>query len=190
MTKPRQSSRTVIFGSVALLALVALAATSGTKTSTPTSSAQKTKATAATTAKEAPKGVGKVVKTEAEWKKTVITDGGLVITPLLAFQADVDYANASSDSLTAINQMAANPDINTSSDFRSSFARYMATAGLELRYPILFSAIGSSHVIEPMAQLFVRPNEQYVGGLEIPNDEGTNTTVIANAAAIVRLNVA
>jgi uncharacterized protein (TIGR02058 family) len=28
------------------------------------------------------------------------------------------------------------------------------------------------------------------GGLEIPNDEGTNTTVIANAAAVVRLDVA
>ncbi|WP_425475737.1 LPS-assembly protein LptD [Mesorhizobium hunchu] len=107
---------------------------------------------------------------EAEWKKTVVTDGGLVITPLLAFQADVDYANASSDSLTAINLMAGKPATDAS-DFRSSFARYMATAGLELRYPILFSAIGSSHVIEPMAQLFVRPNEQYVGGLEIPNED-------------------
>ena len=28
------------------------------------------------------------------------------------------------------------------------------------------------------------------GGLEIPNDEGTNITVIANAAAVVRLDVA
>ncbi len=28
------------------------------------------------------------------------------------------------------------------------------------------------------------------GGLEIPNDEGTNSTLIANAAAIVRLDVA
>ena len=28
------------------------------------------------------------------------------------------------------------------------------------------------------------------GGLEIPNDAGTNTTVIANAAAIVRLDIA
>ena len=27
------------------------------------------------------------------------------------------------------------------------------------------------------------------GGLEIPNDEGTNVTVIANAAAIVRLDI-
>ena len=27
------------------------------------------------------------------------------------------------------------------------------------------------------------------GGLEIPNDEGTNTTVIANCCAIVRLDI-
>ncbi len=27
------------------------------------------------------------------------------------------------------------------------------------------------------------------GGLEIPNDAGTNTTVIANAAAVVRLEI-
>jgi hypothetical protein len=27
------------------------------------------------------------------------------------------------------------------------------------------------------------------GGLEIPNDAGTNTTVIANAAAVVRLDI-
>jgi LPS-assembly protein len=108
---------------------------------------------------------------EAEWKKTIITDGGLVITPLLAFQADADYVNASSDSLTAINSMASNPLIRTTTDTRSSFARFMATAGLELRYPILFSATGSSHILEPMAQTFVRPNESYVGGLGIPNED-------------------
>jgi hypothetical protein len=28
------------------------------------------------------------------------------------------------------------------------------------------------------------------GGLEIPNDAGTNMTVIANAAAVVRLDIA
>lgn len=108
---------------------------------------------------------------EAEWKKTIITDGGLVITPLLAFQADADYVNASSNSLNAINDMASNPLINTTADTRSSFARFMATAGLELRYPILFSMAGSSHILEPMVQTFVRPNEQYVGGLSIPNED-------------------
>jgi LPS-assembly protein len=54
---------------------------------------------------------------------------------------------------------------------RSSLARYMATAGLEMRWPVLFSMTGSSHIVEPMAQVFVRPNEQYVGGLAVPNED-------------------
>ncbi len=107
---------------------------------------------------------------EAEWKRTFVTDGGLVVTPLLALQGDVDYLNASSGSLAAINQMATN--LGEQDDMRSSFARYMATAGLEMRWPLLFSmASGSSHVIEPMAQVFVRPSEQYVGGLAVPNED-------------------
>ena len=107
---------------------------------------------------------------EAEWKRSFVTDGGLVLTPLLALQGDVDYLNASSASLAAINQMATN--LGEQDDMRSSFARYMATAGLEMRWPVLFSmASGSSHVIEPMAQVFMRPNEQYVGGLAVPNED-------------------
>ncbi|MFA6154271.1 LPS-assembly protein LptD [Mesorhizobium sp.] len=106
---------------------------------------------------------------EAEWKRTFITDGGLVLTPLLALQGDADYVNASSGSLAAINQMATN--LGEQDDTRSSFSRYMATAGLEMRWPVLFSGISSSHVFEPMAQVFVRPNEQYVGGLAIPNED-------------------
>ncbi|MBZ9674935.1 LPS-assembly protein LptD [Mesorhizobium sp. ES1-1] len=106
---------------------------------------------------------------EAEWKRTFITDGGLVLTPLLALQGDADYVNASSGSLAAINQMATN--LGEQDDVRSSFSRYMATAGLEMRWPVLFSGLSSSHVFEPMAQVFVRPNEQYVGGLAIPNED-------------------
>lgn len=106
---------------------------------------------------------------EAEWKRTIITDGGLVITPLLAFQADADYFNASSASLQAIDDMAAARGL--AADTRSSFARFMATAGLELRWPVLFTGPGSSHIVEPTAQLFVRPNETYVGGLAVPNED-------------------
>ncbi|TIL61554.1 MAG: LPS-assembly protein LptD, partial [Mesorhizobium sp.] len=50
-------------------------------------------------------------------------------------------------------------------------ARFMATAGLEMRWPVLFSSTSSSHIFEPMAQVFVRPNEQYVGGLAVPNED-------------------
>ncbi|WP_027053289.1 LPS-assembly protein LptD [Mesorhizobium erdmanii] len=107
---------------------------------------------------------------ESEWKRTFVTDDGLVLTPLLALQGDVDYLNTSSGSLAAVNQMATN--LGQQDDMRSSFARYMATAGLEMSWPMLFSmASGSSHVFEPMAQVFMRPNEQYVGGLAIPNED-------------------
>ncbi|WP_181165655.1 MULTISPECIES: LPS-assembly protein LptD [unclassified Mesorhizobium] len=107
---------------------------------------------------------------ETEWKRSFVTDGGLVLTPLLALQGDVDYLNASSGSLDAINHMATN--LGEQDDMRSSFARFMATAGLEMRWPVLFSmASGSSHVFEPMAQVFMRPNEQYVGGLSVPNED-------------------
>jgi LPS-assembly protein len=107
--------------------------------------------------------------TEGEWKRTFTTDGGLVLTPLLALRGDASYLDATSASLEAINLMATN--LGENDDMRSSLARYMATAGLEVRYPVLFSMPGSSHVLEPMAQLYVRPNEQYVGGLAIPNED-------------------
>ena len=45
----------------------------------------------------------------------------------------------------------------------------MATAGLETRWPILFSTTSSTHVLEPTAQLFVRNNEPYAG--EMPNED-------------------
>lgn len=106
---------------------------------------------------------------EAEWKRTFTTDGGLQLTPLLALRGDAGYVNASSNSLAAINEMATN--LGVQDDMRTSLSRYMATAGLEMRWPVLFSMPSSSHIVEPMAQVFVRPNEQYVGGLAVPNED-------------------
>ncbi len=45
----------------------------------------------------------------------------------------------------------------------------MATAGLELRWPILFSTTSSTHILEPVAQIFVRNNERYAG--QLPNED-------------------
>jgi LPS-assembly protein len=106
-----------------------------------------------------------------EWKRSMITDGGLVLTPLLAFQADTIHVDQSSASVAAINSMAANPEIGVLADIRSAYHRFMAAAGLEMRFPVLFSAVNSSHVLEPMAQLFVRPDEAYVDTLDVPNED-------------------
>ncbi|MDH6229951.1 LPS-assembly protein [Mesorhizobium soli] len=106
---------------------------------------------------------------EAEWKRSLITPGGLVVTPLLAFQADANYLNASQESIDAIHNMADN--LGVVADIRSSFYRAMATAGLELRWPVLFSSTSSTHILEPMAQVFARPNEPYASTLGRPNED-------------------
>ncbi|WP_139043868.1 LPS-assembly protein LptD [Allomesorhizobium alhagi] len=108
---------------------------------------------------------------EAEWKRSYITDGGLVVTPLLAFQADTTYVNQSDRSIDAINAMAGDPDIGVSADIRSAYYRTMATAGLELRWPVLFSTTSATHVLEPMAQVFARPDARYEETLGIPNED-------------------
>lgn len=89
---------------------------------------------------------------EAEWKRTFIAPNGLVITPLLALRGDGMYVDSDTIGVT-----------------RSEAFRGMATAGLEARWPILFSTTSSTHVLEPTAQLFVRNNEPYAG--DMPNED-------------------
>jgi len=106
---------------------------------------------------------------EAEWKRSFVTDGGLVVTPLLAFQADATGVDQSQESIDAINQFANNSGSPT--DLQSAYYRMMATAGFELRWPLLFSSVNGSHVLEPMAQVFARPDEAYGSTIDIPNED-------------------
>jgi LPS-assembly protein len=127
-------------------------------------------------------GTNSRLTAEAEWKKSIITDGGLVITPMFDVRGDATHENLTSSSLAAINSMAGDlngvpfsPEGNTYNgvvaDIRSAYNRFMATAGLELRWPVLFSSVDSSHVVEPMAQVFARPDERFVGTLGMPNED-------------------
>lgn len=96
---------------------------------------------------------------ELEWKRTYIAPGGLVLTPLLAARGD------------ALGLSMDDPGADYTGDYTSSDAvtRRMLTAGLEARYPILFAGENSSHVLEPIGQIYVRPDEQHAGGL--PNED-------------------
>nr|WP_245295681.1 LPS-assembly protein LptD [Xaviernesmea rhizosphaerae] len=95
---------------------------------------------------------------ELEWKRQVVVPGGLVLTPLLAVRGDAIGLNV-------------DRPVGYSGDFTNEDAvtRGMVTAGLEARYPMLFTTPHSSHILEPIAQIFVRPDEQYAGGL--PNED-------------------
>ncbi|MHC5306820.1 LPS-assembly protein LptD [Bartonella sp. LJL80] len=102
--------------------------------------------------------------TDVEWKRSFITQGGLVLTPILALRGDgiATDAHGSYGGYTTTGSYS-------NVDIASDAFRGMATAGLELRYPLLFTAGNSTHILEPMVQLFVRNNEQYAGRL--PNED-------------------
>lgn len=105
-------------------------------------------------------GTNARLTTEAEWKRTYITLSGLVITPLLALRGDAISANTNFDPAVAG---------FTDAVVRSEALRAMATAGLELRWPILFSTTSSTHILEPIAQIYMRNNERYAG--QLPNED-------------------
>ncbi|MCR4269194.1 LPS-assembly protein LptD [Nitratireductor sp. ZSWI3] len=107
---------------------------------------------------------------EAEWKRSFVTTGGLVITPILQARGDAIHTDYDMNVVNGIpNFINNNPGMT--SDVRSSYYRYMATAGLEARWPILFSTSSASHVLEPMAQVFVRPDATYQDRIGIPNED-------------------
>jgi LPS-assembly protein len=96
--------------------------------------------------------------TEAEWKRTFVVPGGLLLTPLVAargdgFRLDTNKATGYGG------------DYYTGTDA----TRYMLTAGIEARYPILFTTENSSHIFEPIVQVYARPDEQLTGAL--PNED-------------------
>lgn len=101
--------------------------------------------------------------TEAEWKRTFIA-GGVVLTPLLAARGDVI-------GLDVDNPNSYDPKYAYAGEFEDDdFAtRAMLTAGLEARYPILLTTDNSSHIFEPIAQIYARPNEPLAGML--PNED-------------------
>ncbi len=95
---------------------------------------------------------------DLEWKRNFIVPGGLSLTPILAARGDL------------IGSSMADP-VGYTGNFDSDDAatRRMLTAGIDARYPILLTTQYSSHIIEPIAQIFARPNEEYAGGL--PNED-------------------
>ncbi|MCZ3378444.1 LPS-assembly protein LptD, partial [Rhizobium sp. AG207R] len=100
------------------------------------------------------------LSTELQWQRTFTTDQGLVLTPLAALRGDVYGLDMNGP---AANTYSGNYD---NSDYAT---RGMATLGLEAKYPFLITTSNSTHVFEPIAQIYVRPDEQLAGRL--PNED-------------------
>ncbi|MDK4739120.1 LPS-assembly protein LptD [Rhizobium sp. CNPSo 3464] len=97
--------------------------------------------------------------TELQWQRTFTTDQGLVLTPLAAARGDI----------YGLGMDAPNGDYSGNYDTSDYATRGMVTAGLEAKYPFLITTSNSTHVFEPIAQVYVRPDEQLAGRL--PNED-------------------
>jgi LPS-assembly protein len=96
---------------------------------------------------------------EVDWRRTVVTDNGQMLTPFFQLRGDVA-------SLDVDNQ----PGVaNYIAPGEHELARIMPVAGLEYRYPLIDVEPWGTQTIEPIAQLILRPNETEIG--QFPNED-------------------
>ena len=88
------------------------------------------------------------------WRKTMTTGSGLSITPSFSLRGDMTGTHVEASS---------NPVHD------GSYTRFMPTAGLEVSYPLLARSDYSTHIFEPVAQLFARPDLAFSG--VAPNED-------------------
>ncbi|KQV11249.1 Organic solvent tolerance protein [Rhizobium sp. Root1203] len=100
---------------------------------------------------------------ELAWKRTFVTPEGVLITPLLAARGDALALNMTPP--PRFGEFAYDGNYDNS----DAATRTMLTAGLEMRYPILATTANSTHLFEPIVQVYARPNEQLAGRL--PNED-------------------
>lgn len=95
---------------------------------------------------------------ELAWERTFDGPGGVQITPLLAARGDV-FGLAMDEPTGYAGGYTAN----------DAPARALLTAGVEVRYPWLITTDNSSHIIEPIAQIYARNDEDFAG--QLPNED-------------------
>ena len=95
---------------------------------------------------------------QVDWQRRFIGPMGQVITPFAYLRGDAFYLNGQSTSATAG---------SLTSD--STAYRFMPAVGVDWSLPILVQTAHVTNIIEPRAQLIVRPNEMKAGVL--PNND-------------------
>ncbi len=96
---------------------------------------------------------------EVDWRRTVVTDNGQLITPFVQLRGDVASVDVR-DQPGVANYLAPG---------EHELGRFMPTAGLEYRYPFIDVEPWGTQTIEPIAQVILRPNETDIG--QFPNED-------------------
>jgi LPS-assembly protein len=103
------------------------------------------------------------VTAEAAWRRTFIDDWGQSWTPFASVRGDM--AALALKSTGYYNQYLPN-FINTE---ERTLGRFMPVVGGTYRYPFVMQTSYGTGILEPIAQLIVRPNETQIGNL--PNED-------------------
>ncbi len=93
---------------------------------------------------------------KGDWRRTFIDPLGQSFTPFAYMRGDLFFL--------------ASPDADVTALAGESFVgRAMPAVGLEYRYPVIATFNGGNQILEPIAQVVARPDEQRIG--ELPNDD-------------------
>jgi LPS-assembly protein len=90
---------------------------------------------------------------QVDWRRTLVTDNGQMITPFLRLRGDV--ASTVVDNTPGVSNYIA-----TGSD---GLVRGMLAVGVEYRYPFISVSSWGTQTVEPIAQVILRPNETDIG---------------------------
>lgn len=103
---------------------------------------------------------------DAMWRRRMVDQTGGVTTPFLYFRGDAIFSDPHNSSVLP----------ETSSGM---LVRGMPAAGLEYSYPVAITSSVGNQIIEPIAQLIVRPNE--LEATYIPNEDAQSLVFDANS---------
>jgi len=93
------------------------------------------------------------LSTTVSWRKTIKTPSGVVVTPFAQGRGDLYRTN----------------NVATAGGDSDVFARILPVGGVDIRMPWVKSTNSGLHIIEPIAQVIVRPNETKTS--RIPNED-------------------
>lgn len=93
---------------------------------------------------------------KGNWRKTFIDPLGQTFTPFAYMRGDLFFLASPDSDVTALSG-------------ESFVGRAMPAVGMEYRYPFVATFNGGNQILEPVAQIVARPNEQRIG--ELPNDD-------------------
>jgi LPS-assembly protein len=97
--------------------------------------------------------------TQMYWRRSMTNPWGVVVKPFVTARADIATRDTNDSNVATFIGGAD----------RESMVRAMPAAGVEMRWPFISVHSWGTQIVEPIAQVVVRPNETHIG--QFPNED-------------------